>query len=79
VLRAVPPPANDVMLTTLINDLQAAAVPVILILDDYHLVHTQAIHEALAFLIEYMPPQIHLILITRVDPPLNLARRQVHR
>ncbi len=78
-LRASPPPPGDAMLTTLLNDLHAANTSLLLILDDYHLIHTPAIHEALAFLIEYLPPQMHLVLITRVDPPLNLARLRIRR
>jgi LuxR family maltose regulon positive regulatory protein len=78
-LRASPPPPSDVMMTTLLNDLHAADTPLLLIFDDYHLIHTSTIHEALAFLIEYLLPQMHLVLITRVDPPLNLARLRVRR
>jgi LuxR family maltose regulon positive regulatory protein len=68
--------------TGLINDLDrcatdpagAAARPLILVLDDYHTIRNQAIHNALAFFIDYLPPYVHLTLLTRADPPLPLAR-----
>ena len=46
----------------------------ILILDDYHVIHNQEVHAALGFILEHMPPHLHLILLTRSDPPLELAR-----
>jgi len=68
-----PPPAKAV-LTSLINDVAALPDRVILVLDDYHLIEAQAIHDALAFLLEYLPPQMHLVIATREDPSLSLAR-----
>jgi LuxR family maltose regulon positive regulatory protein len=47
---------------------------IIFILDDYHLIDAQPIHDALTFLIQHLPPQMHLVITTRVDPPLPLAR-----
>jgi LuxR family maltose regulon positive regulatory protein len=78
-LRANPPPAMDVMLTALINDIGESATPLILVLDDYQMIQAQPIHDALAFLIEYLAPHMHLVLITRIDPPLNLARLRISR
>ncbi len=62
------------ILTALIND--AAAIPddFSLVLDDFHVIDAESIHDALTFLLEHMPPQMHLILVTRTDPPLPLAR-----
>ena len=45
-----------------------------LVLDDYHVVHAPAIHEAMAFLVDHLPPQLRLVIATRSDPPLPLAR-----
>jgi len=45
----------------------------VLVLDDYHLIHAPAIHDALTFLVEHSPPQLHVLLTSRVDPPLPLA------
>ncbi|MEJ2209121.1 MAG: LuxR C-terminal-related transcriptional regulator, partial [Anaerolineae bacterium] len=56
------------------NDIMATPGLLVLALDDYHLIATQAIHDALAFLLEHMPPQMHLAIATREDPHLPLAR-----
>jgi LuxR family maltose regulon positive regulatory protein len=63
---------------SLLNDLAQLPDNLILILDDYHLIETQQIHEMLDFLLEHQPPNCHLVLITRVDPPLPLARLRAH-
>jgi LuxR family transcriptional regulator, maltose regulon positive regulatory protein len=65
---------TQVVLPTLLNELDAVAGQVVLILDDYHLVVTRAIDEQLAFVINRMPPNYHLVLSTRSDPMLPLAR-----
>jgi LuxR family maltose regulon positive regulatory protein len=61
-------------LVRLIN--RAAALPhtVVLVLDDYHLITSQAIHDAVTFLIDHLPENLHLVLATRADPPLALPR-----
>jgi len=46
----------------------------VLVLDDYHVIEEEAIHEAMTFLLDHLPPQVHLIITSRVDPPLSLAR-----
>ena len=66
-------PPTEVVLTALINDL-AVAPSVVLVLDDYHLIETPSIHEALTFLLDHAPPSLHLVVITRADPPLPIAR-----
>jgi LuxR family maltose regulon positive regulatory protein len=68
-----PPPMTDV-LTTVINDLVAVDDDVVLVLDDYHVIQSQPIHEALIFLLDHLPTQLHLVIATREDPPLPLAR-----
>jgi LuxR family maltose regulon positive regulatory protein len=60
--------------TVLINDLVESGQELMLILDDYHLIRNQSIHSALSFFIDHLPDNVHLILSTRVDPPLPLAR-----
>ncbi len=62
------------VLTSLINDLSAGEKEVVLVLDDYHVVRTPAVHEAMTFLLEHLPPQLRLVIATRSDPPLPLAR-----
>ena len=64
----------QVVLPTLLNDLNTIASPMVLILDDYHRVVNRAVHEQLAFVIGAMPAHLHLVLATRSDPTLPLAR-----
>jgi len=68
-----PPPAEDV-LTFLINDISANPNRIILVLDDYYLVNSSAVDGALTFFLEHLPPQMHLVVATREDPDLPLAR-----
>jgi LuxR family transcriptional regulator, maltose regulon positive regulatory protein len=67
-------PPIEAILTTLLNELTELPNDAVLVLDDYHLIESRSIHEALAFLIEHLPPQVHLIISTRADPPLPLSR-----
>jgi LuxR family maltose regulon positive regulatory protein len=46
----------------------------VLVLDDYHLIVAQPIHQGIAFLVDHLPPQLHLVIATRADPPLPLGR-----
>ena len=64
------------LVTALINELAArpAEDEVLLVLDDYHLVDAQQVHESLAFLLEHLPPGLRLVVASRSDPPLPLAR-----
>lgn len=69
--------ATETILTLLINDLNQLEFRIGLILDDYHFISNPAIHTALAFLLEHLPPQLHLIIASRSDPPLALSRWRV--
>ena len=69
--RALP---VESVLTTLINDLGSIDGHVVLVLDDYHVVESAEVHEAMAFLLDHLPPQLHLVIASRADPPLPLAR-----
>ena len=62
------------MLTSVLNDLASTDQVVVLVLDDYHVVHAPTIHEAMTFLVEHLPPELRLVIATRSDPPLPLAR-----
>jgi LuxR family transcriptional regulator, maltose regulon positive regulatory protein len=73
-LQTSPPPPPEVVLTSLINDLAAMSSPFILALDDYHVIHTPAIHQQHAFLLEHQPPHLHQVIVTREDPPLPISR-----
>jgi LuxR family maltose regulon positive regulatory protein len=70
--RQQPPP--EVVLTTLINDLDAASGEIALVLDDYQFISSQAVHEEVAFLLEHCPPNLHIVIASRSNPPLPLAR-----
>lgn len=73
-LQTPQPPPNDVILTPLINEIANIPNEIILVLDDYHLISAHPIHDALNFLLKNLPPQIHLVIATREDPPFSLAR-----
>jgi LuxR family maltose regulon positive regulatory protein len=68
------PPAIEAILTELLNVLAALPDTVVLVLDDYHVIENPAIHQALTFLLDHLPPSLRLVLATRVDPLLPLAR-----
>ncbi|MBK8021925.1 MAG: hypothetical protein IPK19_11005 [Chloroflexi bacterium] len=67
----------ETILSTLINEFSALPELLTLVLDDYHVIEASDIHEGLAFLVEQMPSQLRLIMITRTDPPLPLSRMRV--
>jgi LuxR family transcriptional regulator, maltose regulon positive regulatory protein len=62
------------VVTALVNRVQAAPEELALVLDDYHLVQSAPIHQGVAFLVGHLPPQLHLVISSRSDPPLALAR-----
>ena len=64
------------VLTTLVNGLSAHSAPLVLALDDYHLIESATIHTGMTFLLDHLPPCLHLLLISRAEPPLSLARRR---
>jgi LuxR family maltose regulon positive regulatory protein len=73
-LHSPQPPPTESILTSLINDITTLTDSFILVLDDYHVIDSQAVEQALTFLVEHLPPQMHLVIATREDPPLPLAR-----
>jgi LuxR family maltose regulon positive regulatory protein len=73
-LQASQPSALDAILTPLINELAAVSSSFILILDDYHLVESQSVDQTLSFMLRHLPPSMHLVIATREDPSLPLAR-----
>ncbi|MBX2999257.1 MAG: tetratricopeptide repeat protein [Caldilineaceae bacterium] len=70
-------PSLESVVTSLINEITAFPQPFFLVLDDYHLIEKDTIHESLLFLLDHQPPQLHLAITTRADPPLPLARLRV--
>jgi len=75
-LFAPAPSSFEGLVTALINELaaQSGENPIVLVLDDYHLIDARQVHASLAFLLEHLPPGLHLVLASRSDPPLPLAR-----
>jgi LuxR family maltose regulon positive regulatory protein len=65
---------TDAVLVSLINDLEVLAGPTVVALDDYHVIDSAAVQEAVTFLVDNLPPQVTLAMSTRVDPPLPLSR-----
>ena len=73
-LRSPQPPPDDMILTALVNEIAAVPISFILVLDDYHVLRAPPIYHQVNFLVEHQPRQLHLVVITREDPPLPLAR-----
>ena len=67
------------LLSLLLNDLSQYPTAGVLVLDDYHVITAESIHTALTFWVDHLPPHLHLILTSRADPPLPLARWRVRR
>ena len=73
-LQAADPPPIRGLLTPLLNDLGALPTDLVLVLDDYHVIESREVHEAMAFLLEHAPPRLHLVITSRADPAFPLAR-----
>lgn len=73
-LRSPPPPAGDLLASIVLNDLAATGTPVVCVLDDYHAISDEQIHESLVFLIDHLATDTRLVVTTRADPPWPLAR-----
>ncbi|PKQ19237.1 MAG: helix-turn-helix transcriptional regulator [Actinobacteria bacterium HGW-Actinobacteria-6] len=73
-LQSPQPPSTESMLSTLLNEVATLPHGVVLVLDDYHLIDSEPVDEVVAFVLEHLPPQLHLIIATREDPRLPLAR-----
>lgn len=76
-LQSPQPPPIDSILTALLNEITTISNPFILVLDDYHVIDAQPVADALVFLLEHLPPQMQLVIATREDPHLPLARLRV--
>lgn len=72
-LQLPQPPPLEVLLTILINDMIAFAQQFVLVLDDYHLIDAAPLHQALTFLLDNSPPNLHLVIASRADPPFSVA------
>jgi LuxR family maltose regulon positive regulatory protein len=77
VLQSPQPPPTEAILTALLNDLTTIRDHFVLVLDDYHVIDAKPVDQALTFLLDHLPPHMHLVIATREDPQLPLARLRV--
>jgi LuxR family transcriptional regulator, maltose regulon positive regulatory protein len=73
-LQSPQPPPIESVVTTLINEVAAIEDDLTLVLDDLHAIDAQSVHSAIAYLLDHLPPRMHLVIASRADPPLPLAR-----
>src|SRR5438552_19200746 len=73
-LESPQPPRIEAVLTLLLNELGGMSTDVVLVLDDYHVIDARDIHDGMGFLLDHLPPRLHLVIASRADPPLPLAR-----
>ena len=74
VLESPQPPHTESFLIALLNEIATTANDFVLVIDDFHVVDAKPIDTALTFLLEHLPPQMRLVIVTREDPQLPLAR-----
>ncbi len=73
-LRSPQPPPIESVLTALINEIAAIPGHFALVLDDYHVIANETVHGLISFLLDHLPPQAHLVIASRAEPPLPVAR-----
>ncbi len=67
----------ETLAAALINDVATVPTSLVFVLDDYHVIQAEPVHHSLSFLLDHLPPQMHLVIATRADPPLPVARLRV--
>ena len=75
--QSLPLPPPNALVTALVNDIAPIDQPFALVLDDYHLINAELVHQIVDILLEHEPPQMHVVMTTREDPPLPLSRLRV--
>jgi LuxR family maltose regulon positive regulatory protein len=73
-LQTPQPPPIETVLTALLNELGAITGDIVLVLDDYHVIDARDVQDAMAFLLDHLPPRLHVAIASRTDPVLPLAR-----
>jgi len=73
-LQTPQPPPIETVLTALLNELGAITGEIVLVLDDYHVIDARDVQDAMAFLLDHLPPRLHVAIASRTDPVLPLAR-----
>jgi len=76
-LQGIQPSQYESVVNLLVNELASVSGPFILVLDDFHVIQSEAVLQILTHLLEHMPPGMHIVLLTRTDPPLSLSRLRV--
>jgi LuxR family transcriptional regulator, maltose regulon positive regulatory protein len=73
-LQSPAPPPIETVLAAVLNELSAIPKDVVLVLDDYHVIDAPDVQTGMAFLLDHLPPRLHVVIASRADPPLPLAR-----
>ena len=76
-LQGIQPAQYENIINLLVNELASSSDPLVLVLDDFHTIHSEAVINILAYLLDHLPPRMHLTILTRTDPPLPLSRLRV--
>jgi len=76
-MKNIPAPGPEPLATVLINEVLSLSRDFVLVLDDYHTIHLQQIHRCLELILKNRPPNLHLVLVTRQNPPLAISRLRV--
>jgi LuxR family maltose regulon positive regulatory protein len=76
-LQGIQPSQFESVINLLANELASSSDPFVLVLDDFHVLHAEAVLKMIAYLLEHIPPRMHLAILTRTDPPLPLSRLRV--
>jgi LuxR family maltose regulon positive regulatory protein len=69
---------TDPVIISLLNDVSELSHDLVLVLDDYHVVEAKQVHDGLSYLLDHQPANLHIVLVTRADPPISLARMRAH-
>ena len=73
-LQEAQSPPVDAVITALVNELGSVGSEIVLVLDDFHVIDAPEVQDQVAFLLEHLPPSVHVVIATRADPPFPLAR-----
>lgn len=76
-LNGIQPSQVENVVNLMVNELAAHSTPFVFVLDDFHIITSEAVLDILAYLLDHLPPQMHLVILTRSDPPLPLSRMRV--
>ncbi len=78
-LDAAQLPDVDYLADVVVSELSALTAELVIVLDDYHLIRSNEVHQIMRHLLRYMPPRLHLVIISRTDPPLHLGRLRIEQ